>query len=222
MRPRLVVFDVNETLSDMSPLQQRFADVGMPSSTAAIWFAGLLRDGFALTVTGANPRFAELGAESLRVLLGDRADDQLERDVQHVMSGFSALTVHPDVVEGVHALRELGLRLVALSNGASSVAEGLLERADISDCFTNLLSVHDAPAWKPARSAYEYALGVCEVPAAEAMLVAVHPWDIHGAHGAGLQTAWITRDGRRYPSFFAGPDVSASGVDALARSLGAT
>ena len=27
-RPELIVFDVNETLSDMSPMAQRFADVG--------------------------------------------------------------------------------------------------------------------------------------------------------------------------------------------------
>lgn len=49
-RPYLVVFDVNETLSDMSPLAARFEDVGAPSLTAQIWFAELLRDGFALTV----------------------------------------------------------------------------------------------------------------------------------------------------------------------------
>ncbi len=30
-RPELIVFDVNETLSDMSPMAQRFADVGAPS-----------------------------------------------------------------------------------------------------------------------------------------------------------------------------------------------
>lgn len=222
MPTSLIVFDVNETLSDMSPLQQRFAEVGMPSSAAGAWFAGLLRDGFALTVVGANPAFAEIAAESLRVLLGDRDRDtyQVEKDVQHVMSGFTGLAVHPDVVQGVHALRDLDLPLVTLSNGASSVAEDLLRRSGIGDCFTDLLSVSDAPAWKPARSAYEHALRCCGVEPAEAMLVAVHPWDIHGAHEAGLQTGWINRDDRRYPSFFAQPDVTATSVVDLARKLG--
>ncbi len=220
MRPSLIIFDVNETLSDMSPLQQRFADVGMPSAAAGTWFAGLLRDGFALTVTHANPAFADLAAESLRGLLRDRDEDQVEADVQHVMSGFTSLAVHPDVVQGVHALRDLDLRLVTLSNGAPSVAEDLLKRSGIGDCFTNLLSVSDAPAWKPARSAYEHALRSCAVESVEAMLVAVHPWDIHGAHEAGLQTGWINRDDRRYPSFFAQPDVTARSVADLARRLG--
>ena len=48
-RPALLVFDVNETLSDMSPMGQRFEDVGAPAHLATTWFAGLLRDGFALT-----------------------------------------------------------------------------------------------------------------------------------------------------------------------------
>ena len=44
-RPTILVFDVNETLSDMSPMGQRFEDVGAPEHLAKTWFAGLLRDG---------------------------------------------------------------------------------------------------------------------------------------------------------------------------------
>jgi 2-haloacid dehalogenase len=51
-----MVFDVNETLSDMSPMAQRFSDVGAAAHQAATWFATLLRDGFALTVTGGTLR----------------------------------------------------------------------------------------------------------------------------------------------------------------------
>jgi 2-haloacid dehalogenase len=46
-RPDLIVLDVNETLSDMAPMGQRFADVGAPPLLAKVWFASLLRDGFA-------------------------------------------------------------------------------------------------------------------------------------------------------------------------------
>ena len=57
--PRVLVFDVNETLSDMAPLGDRFADVGALPHLAGTWFAGMLRDGFALTVHGVNPSFAD-------------------------------------------------------------------------------------------------------------------------------------------------------------------
>jgi 2-haloacid dehalogenase len=66
-RPAVLVFDVNETLSDMSPMGQRFEDLGAPAHLAASWFAGLLRDGFALTAVGASESFAHLAAESLRI-----------------------------------------------------------------------------------------------------------------------------------------------------------
>ena len=45
----VVVFDVNQTLSDLAPMARRFADVGAPEHLAKLWFATLLRDGFALT-----------------------------------------------------------------------------------------------------------------------------------------------------------------------------
>ena len=110
-RPSVVVFDVNETLSDLSPMADRFADLGVPGSMAKQWFAALLRDGFALTAAGASEKFSVVGEGVLRTLL---APEQLDRDlddaVQHVMSGFTALPIHPDVPDGVRALRALGLR----------------------------------------------------------------------------------------------------------------
>ena len=66
--PSVIVFDVNETLSDMSPLADIFAETGAPASLAKLWFATLLRDGFALTAAGDNSAFAEIGAEALRGL----------------------------------------------------------------------------------------------------------------------------------------------------------
>ena len=59
--PRLLIFDVNETLSDMSPMAKRFEDVGAPAHLATTWFAGLLRDGFALTAVNSSDSFAHRG-----------------------------------------------------------------------------------------------------------------------------------------------------------------
>ncbi len=217
-RPRLVVFDVNETLSDMSPLGRRFADTGAPAGLARTWFAGLLRDGFALTVTGGNPEFSALARTSLRSVLGGLVEHP-DAGVDHIMAGFGDLPLHPDVEAGIRALQHAGVELVTLSNGATSVAQGLFERAGIADAFSRLLSVQDAPLWKPAGPAYEYALQACDVEAADALLVAVHPWDIHGAHAAGMATAWLNRDGGTYPDYFHRPDLEARALTELASQL---
>jgi 2-haloacid dehalogenase len=219
-RPALLIFDVNETLSDMSAMGQRFEDVGAPAHLAKAWFAGLLRDGFALTSVGTAEPFARIAAEALRVTLHDLPLRGETGDaVQHIMGGFTGLSAHADVADGVHALRGLGIRLVTLSNGSTSVAEGLFERTGIRDDFEALLSVEDSGLWKPAASAYDYALEQCGVEPADAMLVAVHPWDIDGAARAGLATAWINRAGGPYPAYFRSPDLSPGSLTELADQL---
>ena len=141
-RPQVIVFDVNETLSDLAPIGRRFQEVGAPEHLGQLWFTSVLRDGFALTAAG------------------------------------------------------------------------------IVDSFEALLSVEDAGVWKPARAAYSYALERCGVAPRDAMLVAVHPWDIDGARRAGLATAWINRDGRSYPAHLFPADLVASSILSLAEQLG--
>ncbi|GAB3557756.1 haloacid dehalogenase type II [Arthrobacter alkaliphilus] len=220
MKPSLIVFDVNETLSDMSPMGQRFVDVGAPAPAAKLWFATLLRDGFALTAAGENGSFAGIGSEALRGLFaGMDLNRDAEAAVEHVMAGFSGLGLHPDVVAGVQALHAAGHRLATLTNGSTQVAEKLFTDAGIRDKFELLLSVEDAPAWKPGRQSYEYAASACGAGPEEMLLVAVHPWDIHGASRAGLATAWINRTGGPYPNYFQAPDYTVPTLTDLVPAL---
>ena len=215
--PDLIVLDVNETLSDQGPLGDRFVDLGADRGLAATWFAGVLRDGFALGVHGRSARFADVGAALLPGLLPPQADD--EAAARHVLAGFTSLAVHDDVVPGLRALAELGVRLVTLSNGSVDVAEGLLERAGVRDLVEAVLSVEDAGVWKPGLAAYEHALRSSEVPAERAMLVAVHPWDLDGARAAGLRTAWLDRTSVPYPDHFARAELEVASLDDLASRL---
>jgi 2-haloacid dehalogenase len=219
-RPTVVVFDVNETLSDMAPMAQRFADVGAPQTLARLWFSNVLRDGFALTCAGASQPFATVADGVLRVLLEDVDLDRPTDDaVTHVLAGFAELPVHPDVPPGMRRLQEAGLRLVTLSNGAASVAEALLGRAGVSDRLEAMLSVQDAGAWKPHPSSYAYAAGTCGVEPHEMLLVAVHPWDVDGAVRAGLQSAWLNRSGGAYPEHLRPPTWTATSLTDLAAQL---
>lgn len=116
---------------------------------------------------------------------------------------------------GVRALAADGHRLVVLTNGATSVPEQLFAAAGIRDAFEALLSVEDAGVWKPASGAYTYAASKCGVTPQDIALIAVHPWDIHGAARAGLRTVWINREGRAYPSYCDSPDWTVTGVDRI-------
>ncbi len=220
MTTPVIVFDVNETLSDLSPLAARFVAVGAPASAASLWFASVLRDGFALSVAGIRPNFLEVAREVLTAQLSIASLDRPVDDaVAHVLGGFSELPVHADVGPGVHALAGAGFRMVTLTNGTTAVAERLLGDAGLLESLERLLSVDDAPAWKPSHLAYEYAAKECGVRPEEMVLVATHPWDVDGAIRAGLGAVWVDRHEGHYPQVFSPPTHTVSGLDALVETL---
>ena len=217
--PAVVVFDVNETLSDLAPLADRFVDVGAPGHLAPTWFASVLRDGMGLAAAGTSEPFAVIAASVLRTVLAQAGVADVEAGVSHVMQGVAELAVHDDVPDGVRVLHGAGRTLVTLSNGSADVADGLLTRAGLREHFAQLLSVEQAGLWKPARAAYEHAVRSCGVAPYELLLVAVHPWDIDGAARAGLRTAWVDRAGTPYPTHLRAPELVATSLPDLARQL---
>jgi len=97
---QVVVFDVNETLSDMAPLAQRFADIGAPPALARLWFAALLRDGFARTAAGI----------CVLQLCGEYEADQIPRDVEYLKENQTARDEHfwYGHYYAAHAMRQVG------------------------------------------------------------------------------------------------------------------
>ena len=216
MTTPVIVFDVNETLSDLSPLAARFVAVGAPASASSLWFASVLRDGFALSVAGVRPSFLEVAREVLATQLSLLSLDRpIDDAVDHVLAGIPELPAHPDVAPGVRALADADYRLVTLTNGTTAISERLLGDAGLLDSFERLLSVDDAPAWKPSAQAYEYAAQQCEVSPQEMVLVATHPWDVDGAVRAGLGAVWVDRHEGYYPRSFSPPTHTVHGIDGL-------
>lgn len=217
--PELIIFDVNETLSDMGPMRGLWQDAGVPDHLAGLWFAEVLRDGFALAATLQSDLFAEIARDAAHRHLRSAGAPDVDASTERIMAGFGNLEVHPDVKDGILALRELGIRLVTLSNGGTAVAEGLLTRSGLRSEIDSLLSVEAVGRWKPAPESYHYALDTCGTAPAKAMLVAVHPWDINGAAAAGLRTAWIARNDETYPSYFTPPEITTGTLTDLAHRL---
>jgi 2-haloacid dehalogenase len=219
--PTLVLFDVNETLSDLRPLRGRFEEVGAPGELLELWFASTLRDGIALAAAGA---YADFRTVALGVLRGRLAQvETLGRDpgeaAQHILAGFAELDVHPDVEEGMRRLADAGMRMATLTNGAAEVGQKLLERAGFGDLVERFLSVDEVQRWKPAPEPYLYAARELGVSPAQCALIAAHPWDIDGAKRSGLQAAWLNRTNARYPDFFQRPDAISETLGGLAEAL---
>ncbi|RJK92778.1 haloacid dehalogenase type II [Vallicoccus soli] len=218
-RPRAVVLDVNETLSDLAPLGPAFEEEGAPAHLAPLWFASVLRDGFGLSLAGAPRPFVEVAAGALRPLLAAAGVEDLDGAGQRVLDALGTLPVRADVPEGLQALAAAGLRVVTLTNGAVATTDALLRRGAARPHVDLLLSVEDAGAWKPDRRAYEHAARATRLAPQDLLLVAVHPWDVDGAARAGLRTAWLDRAGTPYPSHATLPDLVARDLLDLAGQL---
>jgi 2-haloacid dehalogenase len=220
-RPSVLIFDVNETLSDLTPLRARFADVGAPEHLMPTWFAGVLRDGFALTAAGAYADFASVARDGLAGLLPAVPgwDGDVEHAAGYILAGFGELRVHPDVPDGVRRLKAAGFRLATMTNGSHGLTADLLAGAGVLDCFEALLDIRGPRRWKPAPGAYLYAADHLRVLPGQAMLVAVHPWDVDGAIRAGLGGAWLRRAAAAYPSTMSEPTCTARDVAELAAML---
>lgn len=217
-RPEVVVFDVNETLSDMEPLRQHFTAVGAPAHLLDAWFAATLRDAFALTVVGATVSFPEVATGVLKGMLHGVADDPAAAAAS-VLAGFGSLDMHPDVPAGMRILAEGGIRMVTLTNGSSEMAATLFDRAGVAHLVEQRLSVNDIGRWKPAPEPYRWAAEQCGVPVDRCAMVAVHPWDTDGAKRAGMASGWISRDGSPYPSVFQPADVTGRSLPEVAGGL---
>jgi 2-haloacid dehalogenase len=219
--PSVAILDVNETLSDLAPLAERFEEVGAPGDLLATWFAATLRDGIALAASGRYADFPDVARAALRPLLaGVRGlGPPLDKAADHVLAGIGTLPVHPDVAPGLHRLRDVGLRIATLTNSRAATAQGLLERAGLADLIERNLDVSEVGRWKPAPEPYLYACRALGVAPGAAVLIAVHPWDVHGAKCAGLRGAWLNRHGDPFPSVFLAPDASAPELPALVDQL---
>lgn len=217
--PRLVLLDVNETLVRLDPLEDVLAAAGAPPGLVAPWFAGVLRDGFALAVLGELAEFRPLATEGLARLLARHVDRPVQV-AEDVLDGFADLPLHDDVVPGLEVLAEAGCRLATFTNGSAAVTDRLLAGTGADALVTDRLDVTGAGAWKPAGSAYRWACDRLGVAPPDATLVAVHPWDVAGARRAGLEGAWLDRDGLGWPAAFGpAPEVVATDLPALARAL---
>jgi 2-haloacid dehalogenase len=219
--PSVALLDVNETLSDLAPLGERFEQVGAPGDLLATWFAATLRDGMALAASGRYADFPDVARAALRPLLGRMGGlgRPLDEAAEHILAGIGTLPVHPDVEPGLRRLRDAGLRTATLTNGSAANAGALLDRAGIADLVQRNLDVSEVGRWKPAPEPYQHACRALGVAPSAAVLIAVHPWDVHGAKCAGLRGAWLDRHGDPYPSVFMAPDVSAPDLPALVDRL---
>ena len=69
----------------------------------------------------------------------------------------------------------------------------LLQNAGIENLFSDIVSVDEIKSFKPDPAVYEHFLQRAKADRSEAWLVSSNPFDVIGAMGVGMRTAWVKR-----------------------------
>jgi len=190
---RVCVFDVNETLLDLSALDLHFERIFGDASVRKLWFNQMLQSALVATVTDAYTTFGEAAAAALRMTAERQGVEVSDEDEQEILGGIRELPPHPEVAESLDRLRDAGFRLATLTNSTQEVAEAQIQNAGLTDRFEQILSADTAKRLKPAPAPYRLAARTLGIPERELRLVAAHAWDVAGALRAGCAAAFVAR-----------------------------
>ncbi len=190
-----IVFDVNETLLDITALEPLFERLFGNRSAMREWFAQLILYSEAMTLSGLYTPFGELAVGTLRMVASTYAVAIAAGDIEELKTRLATMPAHPDSAPALTVLQNAGFRLVTLTNSASTSSPTPLEHAGLSEFFERSFSVEEVRKFKPAPDTYHHVANELNVEASKLCLVACHLWDTIGAQAAGLYGALITRTG---------------------------
>ena len=216
---RVLVFDVNETLLDLSALDPHFQRVFGDAAVRVEWFQTMLQSAFLTTITGPYKAFGEHFRAALAITALRRDLRVSPEDERAILAGVRTLPAHPDVRPALERLRSAGFRLAALTNSTREVEEAQLGNAGLADLFEKALSADTDKRLKPAAEAYTSAARELSVPPAQIRMVAAHVWDVHGAMRAGCAAAFVERPGVVWNPLLERPDIVGPDLGAIAEQV---
>ncbi len=195
MRPELLVFDVNETLLDLSPLKIDFEDVFGKSAPMGEWFARMLHGSLVSNQLDDYRAFGVIGVEALLLVAERHGVDLDEATATEVVTRLAILPAHLDVIPALERLLDAGFRTAALTNGSTKAANVQIENAGLHTFIQRVVSVEEVGRFKPDPSTYRHAAQVMDLHVSQSMLISAHDWDVVGALSAGAQGAFVRRPG---------------------------
>ena len=219
--PSTLVFDVNETLLDLTTLGPQFERLFGDPSVLRAWFAQLILYSEALTLSGLYTPFDEIAAGALRMIGEIKEVGIADADVKELKEQIKTMPAHDDAAPALARLQEADFRLVTLTNSPSAPSPTPLQRAGLAKFFERSFSVEEVRRFKPAPETYYLVAKELEVELSDLCLVACHLWDTIGAQAAGCSGALVLRPGNAAmpASGVPAPDIIASDLNHLADLL---
>lgn len=219
MPSRHLVFDVNETLLDLAPLDPVFAELFGDERFRKLWFMSLLHWSTVTTLSGEYRDFSELAGHCLDALAANHGIRLDAAQRTRVFDTIASLAPHAEVPKALKHLRRHGFTLVALTNSAQKTVDTQFHNAGMTELFDHVLSVDAARCYKPHPNAYAVASGTLGCANADLRLIACHDWDVTGAMRAGLAGAFVSRGGATLNPAGETPDIIGADLTEVAAQI---
>jgi 2-haloacid dehalogenase len=218
-KPRILVFDVNETMLDLNALRPRFEQAFGAGAALDEWFSLLLQYSMVATLTDSYSDFGTIAGAVLEMLAASKKIGLSAEDKARILQGILTLPAHPDMIESLERLRAAGFRLVTLTNSSPTAVKAQLQNARLAEYFEDCISVDTVRRFKPDLQVYRSAAERLRAKPDELRLIAAHAWDVFGAMRAGWRAAFVARRG--IPLFPLGPkpDIVAPDMKGVADAL---
>lgn len=212
---RVIAFDVNETLLDLSALDGSFEKLFGDAALRPQWFALMLQLSFVGGITGEYVDFTTAQQAALSMLAERHGLSVSDAAADELVGGMTTLPAHAEVAGALARLGDTPLSVVALTNSPARVAEAQVTHAGLREHFDRVMSADDVRRLKPAKEPYLSVASAYGVDASEVRLVAAHAWDVSGALSAGCRAAFVARPGMVPSPIGAQPDIVGPDVDAV-------
>jgi 2-haloacid dehalogenase len=200
-RPKMLFFDVNETLLDLGAMKTSVAKaLGGRSDLLPLWFTTMLQYSLVATVGDHYDDFGEIGAAALLMVARNHGITISHEAAREAIRPIRSLPPHADVAPALKQLKEAGYRMVTFTNSSQAGVDAQIKTAGLTEMFEARISIGDIQIFKPHGHTYRWAARKMGLRPDECMLVAAHGWDIAGALWAGWRGAFLSRPGAQlYP-----------------------
>ena len=221
-KPKVILFDVNETLLDLKPLQKSVGTaLGGREELLSLWFSTMLHNSLVDSATERYHDFADIGVAALQMVAESNGIELSEQKAREaIVTPLRSLPPHPDVIDALKKLKKQGYKLVSFTNSSNAGVKTQFENAGLIELFDERLSVEDIKVYKPNLAAYRWALKKLGVEPKEAMMVAAHGWDCAGIKAAGMQAVFVARPGKVMYPLSLPPDLVVKDFNELVEKLG--
>jgi len=220
--PTALVFDVNETLLDLGPLDPHFQRVFGDAAVRRQWFQQFVANFLVTVVLGTYVDFGTIGRGALDMVADRLGKTLTDDDRKRILGTIRELPPHPEVRASLERLKAAGFRLGTLTNSTKDVAGAQMRNAGLIDLFEHVLSADEVKRLKPAAEPYRMAAERFGVPIGDLRLVAAHAWDIAGALHAGCKAAFVARPGMVLDPIHKPPDIVGRDLREVADKIIAT